>query len=301
MTTALQALDKTALLIVNPVAGRMQIRRNLTRVIQNLMAGGYMVTSYVTSSRGEATELAEQIGSKYDLLVCAGGDGTLNECISGLAKQNIQVPVGYIPCGSTNDFALTHEIPVDIAKASRAAASENSRAYDIGCFSERFFLHHALFGAFTRMAYSTDQAQKNVLGLGAYLLDGIREFSNLKSISMSLRFDDTCVEGEYVFGAFSTNRLIGEIFALPEDLIAPNDGKLAAVLIKTPKNMTQWDLIVRSLLSGDPQCEMIEILVSDRFQIRTEESVEWSLDGESSGLRTEAELSVKQGFLLLRC
>ena len=300
MTSAYQALAKKALLIVNPVAGRMQIRRNLTRVVQNLMAGDYLVTTYVTSSRGEARELAADCGGAYDLLACAGGDGTLNECLSGLASRDIHVPVGYIPCGSTNDFALTHDIPVDIARAAKAAASEGSSRYDIGCFSERYFLHHALFGAFTRMAYSTDQAQKNVLGYGAYVLDGIREFSNLKSITLKLSFNGESREGDYVFGAFSTNRFIAGIYTLPEEVIAPDDGKIAAVLIKTPKTVAQWDLIVRSLLIGDPQCELVDILVADRFDVQTAEEVEWSLDGESSGLRTKADIFTKQGFFVLR-
>lgn len=293
-------IKKKALLILNPVAGRQTIQRNLSQVIRSLMDGGYLVTTAVTSERGEACKMASAWGGDYDLLVCAGGDGTLNECISGLASKGKRVPVGYLPCGSTNDYALSHGLITDPVRAAAAAASGKTIAFDIGQFSERYFLHLALFGAFTRMAYSTDQAQKNVLGYGAYVLDGLREFSNIKPIEITIRADGKVVEGEYAFGAFSTDGHIAGIYTLPETVIKPDDGVIAAVLIKTPQSVAQWDILGRSLLSGDHDCEMIDILSARHFEIRTKEEIEWSLDGESSGPRTKVSISAKQGFLTLR-
>lgn len=300
MTKAAQALNKKALLIVNPVAGRKTIQRSLSQVVRCLMDSGYLVTVAVTSFRGEAVRLSAEYGSQFDLLLCAGGDGTVNECLTGLAEKDTRMPFGYIPCGSTNDFALSHDIPVEILSAAKAIVGGRRRQLDIGCFSERYFLHHALFGAFTRMAYSTDQTQKNLLGYGAYVLDGLREMSNIKPVTLRLDADGLREEGEYVFGAVSVNRYIAGIYTLPEELIGEKDGRLAAVLIKAPKTVADWDMVGRSLLSGDPNCAMVKVVLAKEICIQTPDGLEWSLDGESSGLRTEVRLAVKQAFLQLQ-
>lgn len=292
-------LDKKALLIINPVAGRRLIQRHIARIIRRLSDRGYLVTTYVTAGREEAKSLAASLSGSYDLLVCAGGDGTLNECVSGMADAGIRLPLGYIPCGSTNDFALTHGLPIDISKAAECAAAGKLKEYDVGCFSERFFLHHALFGAFTWMAYSTDQDQKNKLGYGAYVLDGIRNLSKLKPYSIAVTADGVRSEGEYLFGSVSTNRYIAGIYELPEDLIGDADGRLAAVLIKEPKNVLEWDELAYSILSGDADCPLVRILTAEEFRFESQDSIEWSLDGESSGERTDIWIRAKKGFLTL--
>ncbi len=293
-------LEKKAFLIINPVAGRKTIQRNVTNVVRRLMDGGYLVTTAVTSSRGEGGELIERYGADYDLLVCAGGDGTLNECVNGLARAELSRPVGYIPCGSTNDFALTCQLPLDIRKAAAAAANGRVRRFDIGCLDERFFLHHALLGAFTRMAYSTQQEQKNRLGYGAYVLDGLRELPNLKPIRLTLTVNGERIEGEYVFGTFSTNRYIAGVYELPEERISPLDGKLAAVLIRAPKSVLDWEVIAHSLLTGDADCPQVEQYFGSEFIVQPQDELEWSLDGESSGKRGEVRIGVKPGFLQLQ-
>jgi YegS/Rv2252/BmrU family lipid kinase len=300
METADKTYEKKALLLVNPVAGRKMIQRSLTQVIRELMDAGYLVTTAVTAQRNEARSLAASLGGGFDLIVCAGGDGTLNECASGMAEAGWQVPLGYIPRGSTNDFALSHDLPGEILPAAEVIAAGRRRAFDLGCFEERFFLHHALFGAFTRMAYSTDQAQKNMLGYGAYVLDGLKELSNLKPIRLRVTAGAQTLEGENLFGTVSTNRYIAGIYTLPEETIAADDGRLVMLLIKAPKSVPEWDGIVRSILLADPDCPMVEILAGEEFVVETPEGLEWSLDGESSGVRTLVHLRARAGFLTLQ-
>ncbi len=300
METADKTYQQRALLLVNPVAGRKMIQRNMTQVIRTLMDADYLVTTAVTAQRNEARDLAARLGGGFDLVVCAGGDGTLNECASGMADGGWHVPLGYIPCGSTNDFAQTHDLPGEILPAAEAVAAGRRRSFDLGCFEERYFLHHALFGAFTRMAYSTDQAQKNMLGYGAYVLDGLKELSNLKPIRLLVEADGQRLEGEYLFGTVSTNRYIAGIYTLPEASIAADDGRLAMLLIKAPKSVPEWDGIVRSILLADPDCPMLEILTGEEFLVEAPEGVEWSLDGESSGVRTRVHLHARAGFLTLQ-
>ncbi len=298
--TASQKLNQKALLLVNPVAGRKLIQRSLSQVVRTMMDRDYLVTVAVTGARGEAQELTARFGGDYGLIVCAGGDGTVNECLSGMAEAGLDRPFGYIPCGSTNDFALSHDIPTDILKAAEAVVGERQRSFDVGCFSERYFLHHALFGAFTSMAYSTDQAQKNLLGFGAYVLDGLRQIPTLKPIPLSVDADGVKEEGEYLFGAVSVNRFIAGIYTLPEENVGDDDGNLAAVLIKVPKTVADWDVLGRSLISGDPNCAMVKVLYAKELCISCPEDLEWSLDGESSGPRKEVRFSAMPGFLRLR-
>ena len=293
-------LDKRALLIMNPVAGRKQIQRYSVKVIRSLMDQGYLVSTMVTSGRGDARDWAARYGDDYDLLVCAGGDGTLNECASGLADAELSVPLGYIPCGSTNDSAAALGLDTDICREAERIAEGGRKQYDIGCFGERYFLHHALFGAFTWMAYSTDQEQKNVLGYGAYVLDALKNLSKLKPVSLFLSADGVASEGEYVFGVVSTNRHIAGIYELPAELVGDADGKLAAVLIQTPKTVLDWDALAHSLLTGDLQCPLLKVLTAQEFRIRTQDKIEWSLDGESSGGRTEVCIRAKKAFLTLQ-
>lgn len=300
MDTAIPSLNKKALLLVNPVAGRKTIQRSLCEVVRCLMDGGYLVTAAVTGARNEARTLCASLGQDYDLIVCAGGDGTVNECISGMADVELRRPLGYIPCGSTNDFALSNGLPLDPGEAAQAIARGRLRQFDIGRFGERCFLHHALFGAFTNLAYSTDQAQKNLLGFGAYVLDGLKQLPTLHPCALRLVADGVKEEGEYLFGAVSVNRNIAGLFLLPEERIGYADGRLAAVLIKPPKSVADWDELGRAFLSGDPNCSMIKVLVGEKLEVSTPGGMEWSLDGEGSGVLEQVTITAKRGFLTLQ-
>ncbi len=296
-----KSLDlKKLLLIINPVTARAAVTPALIDVIDCFEKAGYRVSVHVTQYKNDTFDTVKQIGGDYDTVVCAGGDGTLNECVSGLAQAGLQRPLGYIPCGSTNDFAASHGLSDNIPLEAKRIAEGGQKRYDVGCFDERFFLHHALFGAFTWMAYSTDQEQKNKLGYGAYVLDGFRGLSKLKPYRLKLTADGAEIEDEFLFGAVSTNRYIAGIFELPDQIIGDDDGKLAVVLIRVPKNMLEWDTLAHSILTGDPDCPMVKILFTKDVTVESEEGIEWSLDGESSGLRTSAHITTKQAFLNLQ-
>ena len=192
---------KRALFVVNPVAGRKTIQKHLPDCVRALMDAGYLVTTMVTAAPGEATQYTKAYGKFYDLVVCAGGDGTLNETVTGLAKSHTNVPVGYIPCGTTNDFSASHGLPKDIPGAMQGIVSGQRQRYDACCFADQYFVGVALFGAFSWMAYTTDQTKKNKLGYHAYVLDGMRDLSRLKPIHMHLEADGETLEDDYLFGA----------------------------------------------------------------------------------------------------
>lgn len=288
--------SKRALLIINPVSGRRLIIRFVTKILRRLMDAGYLVTATITAAQGDATAFARDLGP-FDLVVCAGGDGTLHETVGGLVQADRSTPVGYIPCGSTNDFAVTHGIPILIPEAIERVALGSVRSFDIGRFGERYFLNTAAFGAFSWMAYTTDQTRKNVLGITAYALDAAKELPRLKPRQMRIEVDGAVFEGDYLVGAICNCTSVLGIVELPEGYVDTCDGKLEVFLIRFPRTLPEFESIVRSLVTGTFNTPMITLAQGKQITVSSEEPCIWSLDGESSGEITEASITAIPGFL----
>ena len=291
---------KHALLLVNPVSGRKLVQRYLTQIIRSLMDAGYLLTTVVTAAQGEATEMAAAYGGSMDLVVCAGGDGTLNETISGLAKAELHVPVGYIPCGSTNDFANSHSLTTDIPTAVQCIAAGHRSFYDVGRFGERYFAYLAAFGAFSWMGYSTDQELKNQLGLMAYLLELAKDFGQNKAVHMRFTVDGKVYEDDYIFGAITNTGSVVGILELPKDFANTCDGKVELFLVREPKNLLELESVIRCLMAEDFNNPLLTLVQGEKILVENPEGRPWSLDGESSGEFHEATVSVLPGFLELQ-
>ena len=291
---------KRALFLVNPVAGRKTIQRYLADCIRSLMDAGYMVTTMVTAARGEAVQYAKAYGKFYDLVVCAGGDGTLNETVTGLVHGGRQVPVGYIPCGTTNDFCSSRGLPRDIPSAIEHIASGTRRTYDIGCFEDQYFTNVALFGAFSWMAYTTDQARKNRLGYGAYVLDGMRDLSRLKPIHMRITADGETLEDDYLLGAVSNAGSLGGYLDLSEQGVDYADGLLELVLVKAPRSLAELDQLVRCIVANDFSAPCLTLRHAKDITVCNPPELQWSLDGEQSGIYETAHIRVLPRYLELQ-
>ena len=291
---------KRALFVVNPVAGRKTIQKHLSDCVRALMDAGYLVTTMVTAERGEATQYAKTYGKFYDLVVCAGGDGTLNETVTGLVKSDISVPVGYIPCGTTNDFSASHGLPKDIPGAMQGIVSEQRARYDVGCFADQYFVGVALFGAFSWMAYTTDQTRKNKLGYHAYVLDGMRELSRLKPIHMRLEADGATLEDDYLFGAVSNAYNLGGYLDLSVTGVDLSDGILELVLVKAPRSLPELDQLLRAITAGDFTGPWLTLRHVKNMKVHNPPELQWSLDGEKSGCYETVEIHALPGFLELQ-
>lgn len=298
----LQALHfpKRALFVVNPVAGRRTIQKHMPDCIRALMNAGYLVTTMVTAERGEATQYAKTYGKFYDLVVCAGGDGTLNETVSGLVRSQTNVPVGYIPCGTTNDFSASRGLPRDISGAMKGIVNGQRQRYDVGCFGDRYFVNVAIFGAFSWMAYTTDQSRKNKLGYTAYLLDAMKELSRLKPIHMRFCADGVWLEDDYLLGAVSNAPKLGGIIELPADRVDLCDGLLELVLVRMPRSATELDTAVRGVLSHDFTNPFLTMVQAREIHVENPPKLQWSLDGEKSGYYETIEICALPGFLDLQ-
>ena len=270
------------LLVVNPAAGRKAGEKIMDDVKTALAENGAEVTCCVTEAPGHAATLAEKAAGQYDTVVCCGGDGTLHETLQGLMRAENRPALGYIPCGTTNDFASTLHLKHDPIEAARDIARQGERLMlDVGCFGEdRFFSYVAAFGAFTECSYGTPQPLKNALGYLAYLLEGSKDLFNLKSISLRAHWDGGEVEGEFVYGSVSNSMSIAALVHLDEDQAALDDGKLELLLIRKPKTLDQLLRAVHMLKKNSFDGEQVLFAHITHAEFEMSEPTPWTLDGE---------------------
>ena len=291
---------RKALLIINPVSGKRAVLRYIPQIIRTLMDAGYLVSTMVTARRGEATEFAARYGADFDLVCCTGGDGTLNETLTGLAGAGLEVPLGYIPCGSTNDFAVSRHLSPDIPTAAANVASGRIRRYDVGRFGDRFFSYVAAFGAFSWLSYTTDQNLKNVLGHTAYILDGIKDLNKIKPLHLKITADGQVHEDDYLFGAVSNSTSIAGTIQLPETLVDLCDGVFEVLLIKEPKTLIDLEEAVRALLTQEYNSALIDLFQARHIVAESSMPLEWTVDGEFPGIYERVEITPMPGFLQLQ-
>lgn len=280
-------MSKRLLLILNPISGKKVGKRHLSDVLEQFCRADYIPTVFVTTGRGHARTVATTYGGEVDLVVCLGGDGTFNEVVGGLLDGGHTTPIGYIPCGSTNDFAASIGLEKTIPAATAAILNGTSHTYDVGAFGERYFSYVASFGIFSRASYATPQNVKNALGHLAYLLEGVKELSDIRPWHVRFEVDGDVVEGDYVFGAVSNATSVGGILTLDPHTVDMNDGMLELLLVKMPRNLVELSECVRALAEQRYDTDAITFRSGSHFTVTADPTMEWSLDGEwGSGAST---------------
>lgn len=268
------------LLILNPIAGTRKAARNLAEIISVFNRADYDVRVYVTAGQKDAAKAVELFGAQADLVVCCGGDGTLNETITGMIRMGLRTPIGYIPAGSTNDFANSLGLSGDVVEAARQIVQGKVRSYDIGKFGERYFAYVASFGAFTKTSYTTPQNIKNALGHVAYLLEGIQELSKIRKEHLRMEVDDVVLEGDYLFGAICNSTSIGGILTLSPELVDMGDGMFEILLVRAPKNLQELQECVIALSNQTYNCGMLTFRSAGKIKVVANPDMPWTLDGE---------------------
>ena len=268
------------LFLVNPNAGQRRVNKSLTDIIGIFNEGGYEVTVFLTNGPGSGTQIVQERAADYDLLVCAGGDGTLNETITGVLRAGSDCPVGYIPCGSTNDFASTLKLSVDVVQAAKDIMMGTPVEYDVGRWGDRYFVYIASFGAFTRVSYTTPQNLKNALGHLAYVLSGIQELPQIRNIPMALELDGQVLDGEYLFGAVSNSTSVGGVFTLDASQVDLRDGKFEVFLVRMPRDMAELTQCAAALQNHTYDCAAITFRSVSRLRVHQDPALLWTLDGE---------------------
>ena len=274
---------KSLHLIINPNAGTRQGRRFLPEMISIFNRAGYLCSVYVTEKRGDAVDFARAHAGEADLVVACGGDGTLNEVITGLQLGGHKPSLGYIPCGSTNDFASGLELPLAPLLACDSIVLGNPRPLDVGLFgSDRYFSYTASFGAFTSVSWSTSQNVKNVLGHAAYILEGIRSLADIHPIHMKVTADVQEYEDDYIFGAVCNSTSLGGVLKLDDSEVHMSDGLFEALLIPFPPDLLVLNRILTALRTHCYDDPSLYFLRASSFVFEGAPEITWTLDGEAA-------------------
>lgn len=273
------------LLIMNPKSGVMLAPKHLSEIIQRFSRAGYITSVLMTAGKGDAREFAMEYAGEADTVVVSGGDGTLNEVIDGLISGGHKTKLGYIPAGSTNDFANSVGLPKYIFDCADTVTDGSPHPVDIGCFNGRYFSYVASFGAFTSTSYSVPQNLKNIFGHAAYVMGGISELVNIKPIHARVTADkgtpeEKIYEDDYVLGAVCNSRSIGGILNLEKLDVDMNDGLMEVLLVKMPRDLIALNNIAVNMLSGSFHSDQIDAFSAKDVQFEIDESVHWTLDGE---------------------
>lgn len=271
--------------IYNPHSGKEQIGSKLNEIIRTLAEKDNELTVVPTIGYLDAMERITNLPDGYDLVVCSGGDGTLDEVVTGMMKRpkERRIPIGYIPAGTTNDFARSLEIPRNMPEAARNAMLGKPFACDIGSFNEDSFVYIASFGIFTEVSYSTKQEIKNVLGHMAYVLEGMKSLYNIKSYKMRVSSDEMEFEGDFLFGMITNSKSVAGFKGLVKGDVQFDDGVYEVTFIKQPKNPLEIQEILGALLLEEINSNYMYSFRTKKLTIESEEMVPWTLDGEFGG------------------
>lgn len=293
-------LEKKLFFIYNPHAGKENIKGKLYGIIQAMSDAGYAITIYPTRAPQDAIEQIRNLPDDYDLVVCSGGDGTLDEVMTGMMYRKHKIPVGYIPAGSCNDFARSLQIPNNMDRAAEIAVRGVNYAIDVGSLNERNFIYVAAFGIFTDVSYTTKQEVKNVLGHMAYVLEGMKQIMNVKSYQLKVTSDEASFEGDFLFGMITNSKSVGGFKSIVGKNVIFDDGVFEMTFITRPKNPMELQEILAALLIEQIDTKYMYSFRSSRVVIESEEPVPWTLDGEFGGEHTHVEITNNQRAVEIR-
>ena len=290
---------KKLLFIVNPRAGKTKSTAPLFDAVAAFSRAGYLVRVFVTEAGGQARDIAAKWGGQYDLVVCAGGDGTLNETISGLMQLEQRPPLGYLPNGSTNDFAASLHLHTTVEAAARAVAGGIPYSLDIGRHNDRYFAYVASFGAFTRSSYSASQAAKNALGHFAYILEGLGDLDSLRPYRCAIDADGEHFEGDFIFGAVCNSTSLGGLVKLDPKHVAMDDGTFELLLLRMPKTALDLQNLITAMTRMQYDYPGVIFRHVKNVVLTTDENISWSLDGEYAASAPRVEIQCLPGAIEL--
>ncbi|MCI6868325.1 MAG: diacylglycerol kinase family lipid kinase [Lachnospiraceae bacterium] len=279
------------LFIYNPKSGKGLIRNHLSAIVEIFSASGYDVTVYPTRKEKDGCRVAQERAKDYDILVCSGGDGTLDEVVTGMMRSGVKRPIGYIPAGSTNDFGHSLGIPKQMDQAAEVIAGGAPFSCDIGKFNDEYFVYVAAFGFLTDVSYQTNQELKNVLGHTAYLLEGMKRVSTWKSYTLKIESEEFSDEGQFMYGMITNSTSVAGIKGLPGKNVELNDGLFEVMLVRTPQNIVDWQEVITAVLMRDESSKNVVRFKTNHLVVSSDEPVAWTRDGENGGEQTLVELT----------
>ncbi len=293
-------MGKNVLIVYNTKAGKAHIRSNLLDIIDIFVKADYEVTAYPTQKPGDAIKAVKNRRDGYDIVVCSGGDVTLDEVVRGMMQCEEKLPIGYVPAGSTNDFANSLKIPRSMIKAADVVVNGKMFSCDVGAFNDDSFIYVAAFGIFTDVAYETKQDLKNVLGHTAYLLEGMKRLSSIKSYNMKITCDDMELQEEYIYGMITNSNSVAGFKGITGKDVELNDGFFEVTLIRKPAILKDMNDIMAALTDKRIDSDAIKVFKASKITIESEQEVAWTLDGEYGGSHNKVVIENKKKALEIK-
>ena len=292
-------MSKRLLFIVNPRSGKGQIKEHLADILDIMIKAGYQVSVHITQAGSDATKQTIERAKDFDRIVCSGGDGTLDEVVTGMMQLPVadRKPIGYIPAGSTNDFGNSLGIDKNMLNAARINVSDNLFPCDIGNFNSDSFVYVAAFGIFTEVSYATPQDMKNVLGHAAYIIEGAKQLRDIPSFRMQVEYDGNVVYDEFIYGMITNSKSVGGFQGIIRGDIGLNDGVFEVTLIKMPRNPMELNEIIGFMTGLIPDSDMVYSFQTASIRFTCSEEVPWTLDGEFGGNHKQVSVIDEKGAL----
>lgn len=293
-------MKEKMLFVYNPRSGKEKIRSKLVDILDIFTTAGYEITIHPTQNQGDAVEILEHCDSEYSLIVCSGGDGTLDEVVTGMMRSERNTPIGYLPAGSTNDFGGSLALPKNMVCAAQVVVKGKDFPCDIGVFNQDYFVYIAAFGLFTEVSYETDQEMKNVLGHMAYLLEGMKRLSAIRSYPMRVTYEDKVIENDFIFGMVTNSTSVGGFKRITGKNVKLDDGVFEVTLIKKPRNPMELNNIMKSLLNRDIDTNSMYCFRTTSVMFECEDEIAWTRDGEYGGNHKTVQIENKCKAITIR-
>lgn len=282
----------------NPNSGKAQIKNQLLNILKIFSYEDNEVVVYPSKATKDIYEYVKRSEGRFDLIACSGGDGTLNETVAAVMEyQGEKPPIGYIPSGTTNDYARSLRIPQNMAKAAWNIIGGVPEKVDVGVFNGRYYNYVAAFGAFTEVSYATPQQFKNLLGHQAYVLEGVRSIPNIKPFHMKIETPEVSIEGDYIYGMITNTKSVGGFKNLTGKHVQLNDGLFECTFVKKPADAFDpselWDSLVKregNILKN----AMLEHFRASMLDIHADIPLAWVLDGEFGGDVSDVHIEVRK-------
>ena len=281
---------KNLLFIYNPRAGKGSVSGHVGDIADIFTKAGYKVTAYPTQCQGDGEVICREWAKDYDRILCAGGDGTLDEIVTGMLSAGVRIPIGYIPTGSTNDFARSIGIPRSIRRAAVKASGDSLFKCDLGRFNSRYFVYVAAFGLFTEVTYETDQGMKNIFGYTAYLAEAVKRLPSIRSIPLRIRYDDNELTGSFLVGLITNSDSVGGMKGITGPDVKLDDGIFEVTLVRSPDNLIELNLMGPAILDRRIKSDNVIRFKCSNISFESDEPIPWNLDGEFGGMEDVAEI-----------
>ncbi len=281
---------KKMLFVYNPKAGKERIRSNLLDIIDIFAKADYEIVVHPTQERGDAIRAVTERSDDFDIVTCSGGDGTLDEVVNGMWKSKKKTVIGYVPAGSTNDFAVSLGIPSAMRQSAECIVTGKEYDCDIGVMNEETFVYIAAFGLFTDVSYQTRQDVKNILGHMAYILEGAKRLSEIRSYHFKVTSDEGVIEDDFVFGMVTNSRSVGGFKDITGKNVTMDDGVFEVTLVKLPDNMVDMSNLIAAFLNRDINTEQMYCFKTRHVVFESNEEISWTRDGEFGGSHTKVDI-----------